>query len=204
MNIDDAVKAATAGFDAIEPERKRRLAALAAFIRERMQNDEPARLTFICTHNSRRSQLAQVWAAVAAAQYGIEQVHTFSGGTEATAFNPRAVAALRRAGFVIEDPGGDNPRYAVGAAPGMPPLQLFSKTFEHPDNPQEGFAALMTCSEADQACPFVPGADLRLALPYEDPKVADGTPEETERYDERSHQIATEMLYAFSRVGARK
>jgi arsenate reductase (thioredoxin) len=60
----------------------------------------------------------------------------------------------------------------------------------------------MTCDEADQDCPFVKGAALRISLPYEDPKVADGTPEEAARYDARSRQIATEMLYLFSKVAA--
>lgn len=157
-----------------------------------------ASLTFICTHNSRRSHFGQIWAAVAAAWYGVEGVKTYSGGTEATAFNPRAVAALERAGFRVENPGGANPVYQVFFSETRPPLECFSKTFDDPVNPASGFAAVMTCSDADENCPFIPGAAVRIPLTYEDPKEADGTPEETARYDERCRQIAVEMFYAFA------
>lgn len=142
--------------------------------------------------------MAQLWAATAAAHFGVEPVCTYSGGTEATAFNPRAVAALKRAGFEIQNPGGDNPRYRVTYAAGGPVLECFSKTYDDALNPSDGFAAIMTCSEADEACPVVHGAALRSRLRYEDPKVADGTPGEAAVYDERCLQIAGEMLYLFS------
>jgi arsenate reductase len=172
------------------------------FIRTKQASNEPANLTFICTHNSRRSHMSQLWAATAAAWYGVKDVGTFSGGTEATAFNPRAVAALQRAGFVIENPGGDNPHYRVAYGPGAPVMECYSKTYDDPSNPQKGFAAVMTCSQADKNCPVVMGAALRVAIPYDDPKAADGTPDEAQRYDERCNQIATEMFYLFSQVNA--
>jgi hypothetical protein len=132
----------------------------------------------------------------------VDGVETYSGGTEATAFNPRAVAALQRAGFRIEtsEPEAENPRYTVSITENGPTLEAFSKRYMDPPNPTAGFAAIMTCSDADEACPFVRGADFRIAVPYVDPKVSDGTPEEAATYDERSRQIATEMLYVFSRV----
>ncbi len=186
--------------EAIPLERRSELLRLSTFVRNRIDAGEPARLTFICTHNSRRSHMAQVWAATAAAWYGIEGVETYSGGTEATAFNPRAVAALERAGFEIANPGGDNPRYRVRFGPDAPPLTCFSKVTSESPNPREGFAAIMTCSAADEACPIVDGAALRVSIPYIDPKEADDTPEETARYDARSLQIAAEMFYLMSRV----
>lgn len=189
-------------FDTIAEERKRELRKLALFIRTKQASNEPASLTFICTHNSRRSHMSQLWAATAAAWYGANDVGTFSGGTEATAFNPRAVAALRRAGFEIDNPGGDNPHYRVTYGPGTAVMECYSKTYDDPSNPQKGFAAVMTCSQADKNCPVVMGAALRVAVPYDDPKEADATPEETQRYDERCKQIATEMFYLFSQVNA--
>ena len=36
--------------------------------------------------------------------------------------------------------------------------------------------------------------------PYDDPKAFDDTPAEAEKYDERSQQIAREMLYIFSKA----
>ena len=185
-------------FELIPEERKTSLKQMAAFIKAQKDSTHPVELTFICTHNSRRSHLGQIWAAAAASFYKIEGVSTYSGGTEATAFNPRAVAALERAGFVIDNPGGNNPRYRVHLADGDAGLICFSKKYDDIANPQKDFAAIMTCSQADAECPFIPGAKFRLSLPYNDPKEADGTPEETARYDERCRQIGTEMMYAFS------
>jgi len=182
----------------IPRERKRLLDEVAAFVSSKHRAHQPAELTFVCTHNSRRSQMAQLWSAAAAAHFGVESVFAYSGGTEATAFEPRALAALQRAGFEIENPGGDNPRCRVAYANDGPVLECFSKTYDDPINPARGFAAIMTCSEADEACPVVHGAALRVPLRYEDPKMADGTPSETAAYDERCLQIATEMLYLFS------
>ena len=182
--------------------RREPLDELARFIATQRARGEPARLLFICTHNSRRSHLGQIWAAVAAAVHGVDGVETFSGGTEVTAFDPRAVEALRRAGIAIEtaDADAQNPRYQVSFAASRPPLAAFSKKYDDPPNPTAEFAAVMTCSEADRSCPFVRGAALRVALPYVDPKESDGTPHEAATYDERSHQIASEMFYLLSRV----
>jgi arsenate reductase len=188
--------------ETIPAERRETLEQIATFVRERRAAGQPVRLVFICTHNSRRSHMSQIWAATAAAWYGIAGVETYSGGTEATAFNPRAVAAMRRAGFAIPEVPADasNPHYAVAFATEGPALDVFSKTFDAEGNPDDEFAAIMNCSEADKACPFVPGAALRISLAYDDPKVADGTPEEAARYDERAQQIGREMFYLFSRV----
>lgn len=188
-------------FEQIPAERKRQLEKVAAYVMERLAANEPARLTFICTHNSRRSHFAQLWSAAAAVHYGIRNVETFSGGTEATAFNPRAVAALERAGFDIERQSGiANPRYSAAFANGVQPQICFSKVYNEAPNPTNDFCAVMTCSQADEACPVVNGASLRMAIPYKDPKISDGTAEESQVYDERCAQIAREMLYLFGRV----
>ncbi len=194
------VERVVAKLDAIPVERKRDLEQLARFVSERHRAGEEARLTFICTHNSRRSHLAQLWAATGAAYYGVEGIATYSGGTEATAFNPRAVAAIERAGFGVENPGGQNPHYRVRYASSEPAMECFSKKYDDAPNPGEAFAAVMTCSQADESCPVVKGASFRIPLPYEDPKIADGTPGEATRYHERCLQIATEMFYVFSRI----
>lgn len=177
----------------IPGERKALLQQLADYLAQ--SKTAPVKLNFICTHNSRRSHIAQAWAAAGAAYFGIPGVQTYSGGTEATALNPRAVAALQRAGFQIHNPGGENPHYQVAFAETQAPLICYSKTFDAPVNPQSGFAAIMTCSDADENCPLIPGAAFRLPLTYEDPKAADGTPEEAVRYDERVRQIGREILY---------
>jgi hypothetical protein len=132
-------------------------------------------------------------------------VKTFSGGTEHTAFNPRAIAALERAGFAIRQTlaGGDNPRYQVRFVGDGPAVEAFSKVYSESPNPSREFCAIMTCSQADEACPVVDGAAERIALTYDDPKASDGTPEEAATYDERCAQIAREMLFALSMVGKR-
>jgi len=186
--------------DQIPKERQAKLERLAEYIRQRKASNEPVRLTFICTHNSRRSHISQIWAAAAAVYFGLENIYTFSGGTEATAFNPRAVAAMQRAGFQIENPGGENPHYRVAFAEKAENLECFSKTYDDPFNPQSDFAAIMTCSQADENCPFIPGAAFRLSLPYDDPKAADDTPEETDVYDERVRQIGRELFFAMQKA----
>ncbi|MCB0274282.1 MAG: protein-tyrosine-phosphatase [Calditrichaeota bacterium] len=195
------IKARIAEFDDISPLRQRELRELARHVGEQRDRKQEAHLIFICTHNSRRSHLAQVWAQVGAAYYGIDHLHAYSGGTEATAFNPRAVWALMEAGFEIEKAHNEhNPLYTLTFSSAREPLQCFSKRFDDPVNPQKGFGAVMTCSDADEACPLVPGASARFAIRYVDPKLADNTPAEAETYLERCRQIAREMLFALSSV----
>ncbi len=189
-------------FDQIGETRKRQLRQLADYLRDRLTAGNPAQLTFICTHNSRRSHLSQIWAQVAAEVYGLNDVHTFSGGTEATAFNPRAVASLRRSGFNIEpeDASLPNPVYEVRHADDIPAQRCFSKEFHQPPNPTAEYGAVMTCAQADDACPVVTGCELRAPIRYDDPKAADDTPQESATYDERSRQICREMMFLMSQV----
>ena len=185
-------------FAQIPEERKEQLAGLADFIHQNSQEAAPAELNFICTHNSRRSHLSQIWAQVSAYHFRVN-VKTYSGGTEATAFNPRAVRAMEKCGFRITKTGDEkNPLYLLDFAEGQPSLKCFSKVYSHPANPQKNYCAIMTCSSADEACPVVFGASERLPIRYEDPKAFDDTPREAEMYDERCRQIAREMAYAFS------
>lgn len=188
----------------IAEERKSDLNKLAKNINEKISKKEPAKLIFICTHNSRRSQMIQIWAQTAAYYFNIKEVYTFSGGMESTAFDPRAVAAMKRAGFAIEDSRGENPHYLVKYSGHEYPIESFSKKYNDTENPQKGFYAVMTCSQADAACPIVPGAEERFSISYEDPKEADNTLEETKKYDERCLQIASEIFYLFSKVNQLK
>jgi len=181
-------------------ERKEVLKELIDYIQFKIDKKNPVFLNFICTHNSRRSQFAQIWAQAAAAFYGIE-VSCYSGGVEETAFNERAVAAIRRAGFMVEaETSGENPVYSVRFSDKFPALKCFSKLYDDPVNKAPHFAAVMTCSHAEANCPFIQGTEKRIPVMYDDPKEFDGLPQETQKYDERSTQIATEMFYVFSRI----
>ena len=169
---------------------------LADTLRAELAAKNRVDVLFVCTHNSRRSHLAQLLGLAAARRAGLFNVQTFSGGTEVTALNPRALAALQRVGFEIAGDAGTNPRYEVRD----PPAVMFSKKIDDPPNPTSNFVAVMTCTEADAACPTVLGATKRISLPYEDPKVADGTPEETQRYDERVEQIGRDLIWVFGNI----
>ena len=189
----------------IDPARVRMLKQAAAFVSDRIAQGKPPKLTFICTHNSRRSHLAQIWAQTAAIYYGLPTVTTYSGGTDVTACNPRTVRALRRAGFsIVQSTEGTNPVYLAQISETKPAVKMFSKRYGDAGNPQSDFAALFSCDQADASCPLVKGAALRLPVLYVDPKVSDNTPAEDATYDERSRQIAREMFFLMSQVKAGK
>lgn len=188
-------------FNSISAERKIVLQPLVDFIQEKASKNQEIRLNLICTHNSRRSHLSQVWAQTAAAHYGIKNVFCYSGGTEATAMFPMAAKTLVKQGFQIKTISeGNNPVYAIKYSENAHPIIGFSKTFDDDFNPQSEFAAILTCSSADQGCPFIAGAEVRIPITFEDPKAFDNTPKQAEKYEERSVQIATEMFYVFSQI----
>ena len=186
---------------AITDERKATLDVFVRHIQNKLKDQNLVRLNFICTHNSRRSHLSQVWAQTLAHYYGIANILCYSGGTEETALFPRVSETLTDLGFQIQTLSeGKNPVYSIKYAENAYPVIGFSKTFDHPFNPKSGFAAVMTCSHADENCPFIPGADVRIPLTFEDPKAFDNSPLQAEKYMERSLQIATELKYIFSNV----
>jgi arsenate reductase len=183
-------------------ERMARLRGIAEWIRRQREQDRPVHLVFICTHNSRRSQFAQVWAQAAAHTLGLDSVQAWSAGTEATAVAGPVISSLEAQGFRMDGAGDYDiegnrvqTEYLVNFDDAVSPVHLYSKTIDEPDNPAGDFAAIMVCSDADENCPFVPGASVRFSLPYDDPKVSDGTTEEASTYQERSTEIAREMMF---------
>jgi len=189
-------------FDSIPLERKSKLDTLSSYFSEKYKNGKTPKATVICTHNSRRSHMGQLWLSVAAAYFELPVVDTFSGGTAITAFNPRAVKALQKLGFEIstENPTLDNPIYKIRWKDKMTPYAAFSKRYDDPPNPSENFAAIMVCTSADEGCPIVHGSDFRLALPFNDPKEYDDTPLAAAKYEERGRDIGREILYVFSKI----
>lgn len=194
---------ATLPFAAISSERLQLLEEMAVYLLAKIKKGEEIRLNFICTHNSRRSQFSQVWAQTAAVYYGIDAT-CYSGGVEVTAFNERAVAALKRDGFKVVQKGEDNPVYFVFPGEDTEPIITFSKLYDDALNANKGFAAVMTCDHADENCPYIPGADKRFPLRYEDPKAFDDTEEEAARYIERSQQIGAELVLLFKNISERR
>ena len=184
----------------IPDNRKLILDKFKDYIQNKLEIGETPRLNFICTHNSRRSQFSQIWAQTAAAFFAID-VECFSGGVELTAFNERAVASILRCGFKVEKEGEINPKYSVYYDTKSKPIVAFSKLFDDTPSP---FAAVMTCAHADENCPFIPAAECRIPVRYDDPKAFDDTALEAEKYDERSIQIASEMFYVFRNLANKK
>jgi len=189
-------------FDQIPLDRKDTLRSLSDYIAGKIENGETPRVNVICTHNSRRSHLGSIWMAAAANYYKLPNIETYSGGTEATAFNKNAVDALKRAGFDISasEENTSNPKYDISWSDEMVPYQAFSKKYDDAPNPSKDFAAVMVCTDAEEACPNVAGADFKMSIPFNDPKVSDGTGKEVQTYDEACRQIGREVLFAFSRV----
>ena len=187
----------------ISDERKSILKPLTDFIQSKVSSHLEIRINFICTHNSRRSHLSQVWAQTMANYFNIKNVFCYSGGTEATALFPMVAETLKNSGFEIKTLSeGKNPVYSIKYAENEHPIIGFSKKLGDDFNPKSEFAAIMTCSQADGACPFIAGAEKRIPITFEDPKAFDATPQQAEKYTERSLQIATELYYVFSQINS--
>ena len=185
----------------ISTERKEDLQPLIDYIESKVLVNKNVNLNFICTHNSRRSHLSQIWAQTAAYYYGIKNVFCYSGGTEATAMFPMVAKTLKKQGFQITKLSKEkNSIYSVKLAENSHPIIAFSKKYNDNFNPKEEFAALMTCDQADENCPFILGCESRIPIRYNDPKEFDNTPQQADKYLERSIEIASEMLYIFSQI----
>lgn len=186
-------------FTTIEESRKQELQQLTDYIQMKIDGNHPILLNFICTHNSRRSQFAQLWSAVAADYFGLT-INSFSGGIEVTSCDERTIKSLKRFGFQVLREREQNPLYRVIWSDNSTPMILYSKLYNAPENPGADFAAIMTCDHADQNCPIVEGCEKRIAIRYRDPKKYDETPLEDAMYDYRSFQIASELFYILSGV----
>lgn len=185
----------------ISEERRALLDELSIYISGKLKARHLVDLLFICTHNSRRSHMAQLWAKAASVYYNISGINTFSGGTQVTAFNKNAVNSLRKAGFKITlEKDGNNPKYMVQYAKNGMPQVCFSKLYDNKKNPQSEFVAVMTCSHADESCPVISGAYYRTTISYEDPKKFDGSAQVEAAYEQTSAEIGREMFYAFKKV----
>lgn len=187
--------------ETISEERKAVLQPLTDFIQLKVSKNQAVNINFICTHNSRRSHLTQVWAQTLAYYFNLKNVFCYSGGTESTALFPMVVDTLKGSGFLIHRIfNNENPVYSIKYAKNAHPIIGFSKKLDAAFNPKSEFAAVMTCDSANEACPVVPGAEKRIPITFEDPKIFDNMPKQAAKYQERSLQIATELLYVFSQI----
>lgn len=184
----------------ISEERKNLLTKIASSIEVLYKLDAIVRINFICTHNSRRSQLGQLWGHFAAEYFDIN-IRTYSGGTEVTAFHKNTVKTLQEVGFIFKiiEFSHQNPVYNISFEGAKNNAIGFSKIYDNEVN-ESPYVAITTCDSADENCPFIPEALKRFHLPYTDPKFADDTDERQEAYLATNKQIAAEMFYLFSLV----
>ena len=179
--------------------RKEILEILIKYIIRKIENNEQVNLNFICTHNSRRSQFCQIWSSTASHYYNIP-VNSYSGGTEITECNKLVINSITNNGFFVTSDGkSKNSKYSVSMGANKP-IKLFSKLFNKSIYHDGPFAAIMTCSDVDENCPYIPGAEIRITLKYDDPKEFDNTKLELKKYEECSHKIASEIFYAFCEI----
>src|SRR5690625_4440314 len=88
--------------EGISEKRKAVLQPLVDFIQKNVDYKQAnIRLHFICTHNSRRSHLSQVWAQALAYHFNINNIVCYSGGTETTAVYPMVIETLEESGFQV-------------------------------------------------------------------------------------------------------
>ena len=201
MNLKIREIIAQLSTERISEERKIILQPLIEFISSKLSKNEEVRLNFICTHNSRRSHLSQIWGQTMANYYQIENVFCYSGGTEATAMFPKISETLTNQGFeILKLSETENPVYAVKFAENEHAVICFSKKYDDDFNPKSEFAAILTCDSADENCPIVYGAEAKIPIKYEDPKKSDGTAEMNETYFNRSLEIAAEMKFVFENL----
>ena len=111
------------------------------------------KVLFLCTHNSARSQMAEGLLRHLAR----DRFEVMSAGTEATHVRPLAVRAMDEVGIDISGQESKTLDRYVG------------EPFDY---------VITVCEEANEACPFFPGAAERLHWSLPDPAAAQGTEEE--------------------------
>lgn len=185
----------------VSKERREILTPLIQYIEDKIAGNKPINLNFICTHNSRRSHLAQIWAQIMAYKFKIKNFYSYSGGTEITRINTTIIKTLIDFGFKVQELSeNNNPIYAIKYNDNELPVIGFSKKYDSEFNPVSEFGAIMTCSQADGGCPFINGAEKRFSVTFNDPKAYDNTPLEKEKYADACLLIASEMNYVFSSI----
>jgi arsenate reductase (thioredoxin) len=114
---------------------------------------EKSRVLFLCTHNSARSQMAEGLLRSLAG----DRFEAMSVGTEAIRVRPLAIRAMEEVGIDISGQESKTLDRYLG------------EPFEY---------VITVCDDANEACPFFPGAVNRLHWSFEDPSRAEGSAEE--------------------------
>ena len=184
----------------LSDDRKKLLLKISEGISTEYKKEGIVNLNFICTHNSRRSQLGQVWCFFAANHFDLN-INSFSGGTEVTAFFRNTVKTLQSVGFSfhLANFSHQNPKYVISFEGTSKSILGFSKRYDNVEN-KNPYIAITTCNNADTNCPFIPEAIYRFHLPFVDPKSSDGTELQEESYLKTNQQIAAEVYFILNEV----
>jgi arsenate reductase (thioredoxin) len=141
--------------------------------------EDRARVLFLCTHNSARSQMAEGLLRHLAG----DRFEVMSAGTEATRVRPLAVRAMGEVGVDIS---GQESK-ALN--------RYLDETFDY---------VITVCDDANEACPFFPGAANRLHWSFEDPSRVEGSEEDRlavfRSVRDRIHQRIEDDLVATDEV----
>ena len=130
---------------------------------------ERSRVLFLCTHNSARSQMAEGLVRHLAG----DRFEAYSAGTEATHVRPLAVRAMDEIGIDISGQESKTLNRYLG------------EPFDY---------VITVCDEANEACPFFPGAKNRLHWSFEDPAQATGSEEERLGVFRRTREAIRERI----------
>jgi len=186
----------------IKKERKTKLAVLAAQIKQLKRELSPVEIMVVCTHNSRRSHMGELWLRVGIDYYGLSNLRIHSAGTERSAINIRTIRSFQAIGLLVEKSMNkeENPNYKINWRTDEKSYTGYSKEIGSEELPTNGIVSILVCEDAAENCPFIVGSKLRINLPYEDPKRYDDTLEERTKYLERNLEIGSEMFYLLSEL----
>jgi arsenate reductase len=147
----------------------------------------------------------QVWAQLAGWCFGVKNFQAYSAGGATSSLHPNTRDTLIRAGVQIKAlTEGNNPLYKAEFSESFPSLFLFSKNLDYSELPKKNFGAVLVCVEDAEACPFIPTADVRIPLAYDDPKKFDNTDQMETAYDKCCRQIAAEMFYVMKTISEKQ
>ena len=144
------------------------------------------KIVFMCTHNSRRSQLSEVWANILSNRLNLK-LSFFSAGTEKTKVYKEVIETLCRVGVDINKEGKLNLTSNT--------INIYSKTLD--EIKEDKFIGIMNCSDAEKHCPLDPRSKKNIKLFYDDPKKYDRTTKESDEYDRTCRLIASELNAIF-------
>jgi len=182
----------------VDNSRLELLKSIALFISDEIQTRNKININFISPHNSRRSQLLQIWGNYAAHYFILKNIKSFSGGTAVTSFYRNTVKTLQEVGFKfqISEFSHQNPKYIISYENCANPIKGFSKYFDDTHN-EKPFIAIVSCSKTEKNCPMISDTIKKFNLPYNDPTKYDNTLNKAEKYLESNKQIAGEIHYIF-------